>query len=421
MSIPLPATAVHAPRFPDAELGAQIPIATSRLIERVVRADRRTAIHRDPLMPDSLAGVPDAGLRRTLLVIGAAVTLLASALLTGCGLPADATEIGGVSGVPVRTTHEKIVGEETAILTAAPMVPAPITRTHATKVIVNLDVTEKAMRLADGVEYKMWTFGGSVPGTFIRVREGDLVELRLRNAASSTVPHNIDLHAVTGPGGGAQASLTMPGQESVFTFTAMNPGLYIYHCATSPVPVHMANGMYGMILVEPKAGLPKVDREYYVMQSEFYTTGKFGAPGMQSLDMQAGIDEKPTYVVFNGSVGALTGEKALQAKVGERVRLFVGDAGPNLVSSFHVIGEVFDNVYGEGGTSVTQHNVQTTLIPAGGAAIVEFGVEKFGDLILVDHSIFRAFNKGALGMLRVSGPDDARVFAGTKGASGSGH
>ena len=180
------------------------------------------------------------------------------------------------SPIPVRVPSDAIIGQETAILTDAPSVPAPITRDHATKVIVNLDIIEKKMRLADGVEYTMWTFGGSVPGKFIRVREGDLVELHLKNEASSTMPHNIDLHAVTGPGGGAKTSLTMPGEESIFTFTAMNPGLFVYHCATSPVPMHMANGMYGMILVEPKDGLAKVDREYYVMQSEFYTKGAFG-------------------------------------------------------------------------------------------------------------------------------------------------
>jgi nitrite reductase (NO-forming) len=226
---------------------------------------------------------------------------------------------------------------------------------------------------------------------------------------------------VTGPGGGAKSSLTIPGGESVFTFAALNPGLYVYHCATAPVPMHIANGMYGMILVEPKAGLPKVDREFYVMQSEFYTHGKFGDKGLQTLDMEKGVDERPTYVVFNGAVGSLTGDKALQAKVGERVRLFVGNGGPNLVSSFHVIGEVFDNVYTEGGTSASQHNVQTTLVPAGGSAIVEFGVEKPGDLILVDHSIFRAFNKGALGMLHVSGEDNAKVFASLKGIAGGTH
>jgi nitrite reductase (NO-forming) len=318
------------------------------------------------------------------------------------------------ASIPIRVPSDKIVGEEVAVLTEAPNVPAPITRKHATKVIVNLEMSEKKMQLADGVEYTMWTFGGSVPGKFIRVREGDLVELRLSNHSSSTMPHNIDLHAVTGPGGGAEASLTVPGHQSVFTFTAMNPGLFVYHCATSPVPMHIANGMYGLILVEPKEGLAQVDREFYVMQSEFYTKGKFGEPGLQTLDMEKGIEERPTYVVFNGSVGALTGEKSLETKVGERIRLFVGNAGPNLASSFHVIGEIFDNVYVEGGT-VAQHNVQTTLIPAGGSTIVEFGAEKAGKLILVDHSIFRAFNKGTLGMIAVSGADNKKVFAAVKG------
>jgi nitrite reductase (NO-forming) len=369
------------------------------------------------LMPHTLA--PRSTASRTLRVLFLTLLmLLAMFAVAGCGVP-DLSASGAAGGVPLRAPSEKIVGQEIAVLTKAPNVPAPITRTHATKVVVNLEVTEETMRLADGVQYTMWTFGRSVPGTFIRVREGDQVELHLNNAAGSTMPHNIDLHAVTGPGGGAHASLTLPGHETVFTFSAMNPGLYVYHCATSPVPMHMANGMYGMILVEPKAGLPKVDREYYVMQSEFYTKGKFGEPGLQSLDMDKGIDEKPTYVVFNGSVGALTGDNALTAKVGERVRLFVGDAGPNLTSSFHVIGEVFDNVYAEGGSGVTQHNVQTTLIPAGGSAIVEFGVEKPGDLILVDHSIFRAFNKGALGVLRVTGDDNTKVFASVKGIGGA--
>ena len=356
-----------------------------------------------------------------LAFIVALAALLLTFSLAGCNRVADAATARERSKVPLRAPSTEIVGQEVAVLTTAPTVPPPITRTHATKMIVKLDVTEKAMRLADGVEYTMWTFGGSVPGSFIRVREGDEVELHLTNAKSSTMPHNIDLHAVTGPGGGAKSSMTLPGGESVFTFAALNPGLYVYHCATSPVPVHLANGMYGMILVEPKDGLAKVDREYYVMQSEFYTPGKFGDKGLQPFDMDKGIDERPTYVVFNGAVGSLTGEHALQAKVGERVRLFVGDAGPNLVSSFHVIGEVFDNVYQEGGTLATQHNVQTTLIPAGGSAVVEFGVEKPGDLILVDHSIFRAFNKGALGMLHVSGDDNPKVFAVIKGLVGGGH
>jgi len=348
------------------------------------------------------------------LVAAIAVTALTGATAVAWrGVPS----LGAVRAavIPVRGADHKIVGQEVAVLTEAPNVPPPITRSYSTKVIVNLEVVEKPMRLADSVEYTMWTFGGTVPGRFIRVREGDLVEFHLKNAANSTMPHNIDLHAVTGPGGGAKASLTLPGGESVFSFTAMNPGLFVYHCATSPVPMHMANGMYGMILVEPKEGLPKVDREFYVMQSEFYTKGKYGEHGMQMLDMDKGIDEKPTYVVFNGSVGSMTGDRALQAKTGERVRLFVGNAGPNLTSSFHVIGEIFDNVYSEGGSSIGEHNVQTTSIPAGGSTIVEFGVEQPGDLVLVDHAIFRAFNKGTLGVLHVGGDENTRVFAAIKG------
>jgi len=306
---------------------------------------------------------------------------------------------------------EKIKGEEVAVLTDAPEVPPPITRKHPTKVIVNLETKEVEMRLADGVNYTFWTFGGKVPGKFIRIREGDQVEFHLHNHPSSKLPHNIDLHAVTGQGGGAEGSFTAPGHSSTFNFKALNAGLYVYHCATAPVGMHIANGMYGLILVEPKEGLPKVDREFYVMQSEFYTKGKYGAPGLQPFSMAKAVEENADYVVFNGSVGALAGDKAMKAKVGENIRMFVGNGGPNLVSSFHVIGEIFDKVYVEGGTAINK-NVQTTLIPAGGSAIVEFKAETSSTAILVDHSIFRAFNKGALGMLKIEGPEDKEIYSG---------
>lgn len=306
----------------------------------------------------------------------------------------------------------EVQGEEVAVLTDAPNVPPPITRNHATKVVVNLEVLELEKRLSDGVDYTFWTFGGSVPGKFIRVREGDEVEFHLNNHPSSRMPHNIDLHAVTGPGGGAAASLTAPGHSSVFSFKAINPGLYVYHCATAPVGMHVANGMYGLILVEPAGGLPPVDREYYVMQSEFYTAGRYGEPGLQPFSMEKAIEESPDYVVFNGSVGALGGDNALQASVGETVRIYLGNGGPNLVSSFHVIGEIFDRVMHEGGTGMVNNNVQTTLVPAGGSTVVEFKVEVPGTLIMVDHSIFRAFNKGALAMINVEGPDNSRVYSG---------
>jgi nitrite reductase (NO-forming) len=304
-----------------------------------------------------------------------------------------------------------IVGEETAVLTPAPKVPPAITRKQPTKVRVNLEVREITKRLADGVDYVFWTFGGDVPGSFIRIREGDEVEFHLNNHQDNKLPHNIDLHAVTGPGGGATSSFTAPGHTSQFSFRALNPGLYVYHCATAPVGMHVGNGMYGLILVEPRAGLSPVDREYYVMQGEFYTAGKFGEEGLQPFDMDKATDERPSYVVFNGAVGSLVGDKALTAKVGETVRLFIGNGGPNLTSSFHVIGEIFDTVYQEGGTQLS-HNVQTTVIPAGGATIVEFKVEVPGTYILVDHALFRAFNKGALGMLKVEGPPDMLVYSG---------
>jgi len=304
-----------------------------------------------------------------------------------------------------------VVGAEVALVTHAPHVPPPITRKTPAKVIVTLEVKEVVRRLADGVDYIFWTFGGEVPGGFIRIREGDEVEFHLNNHQENKMPHNIDLHAVTGPGGGATSSFTAPGHSSQFSFKALNPGLYVYHCATAPVGMHVGNGMYGLILVEPKEGLPPVDHEYYVMQGEFYTTGKYGDPGLQGFDMDKAIDERPPYVVFNGAVGSLVGDKALTAKVGDRIRLFVGNGGPNLTSSFHVIGEIFDTVYPEAGAQPT-HNVQTTVIPPGGAAIVDFQVQVPGTYILVDHALFRAFNKGALGMLKVDGPPDLLVYSG---------
>lgn len=306
----------------------------------------------------------------------------------------------------------KVEGQKKAELTAPPFVPKPVGDRAATKLLVHMEITEKEGEMVDGVKYTYWTFGGSVPGSFIRTRVGDEVEFHLKNHPDNKMPHNIDLHAVTGPGGGATSSLVAPGHEKVFSFKTLNPGLYVYHCATAPVGMHIANGMYGLILVEPEGGLPPVDKEYYIMQGDFYTKGAYGEQGNQPFDMNKAIKEQPDYVVFNGKVGALTGDKALTAKKGETVRIFMGNGGPNLVSSFHAIGEIFDRVHVEGGDLINK-NVQTTLIPAGGAAIVEFKVDVPGTFILVDHSIFRAFNKGALGMLKVEGPEDKKIYSGT--------
>jgi len=298
-----------------------------------------------------------------------------------------------------------------AVLTSPPQVPPATGRTAPAKVIVELEVREVEKEISEGVKYTFWTFGGTVPGSFIRVRQGDTVEFHLKNHPDSKMPHNIDLHGVTGPGGGAASSFTAPGHESQFSFKALNQGLFVYHCATAPVGMHVANGMYGLILVEPPEGMPKVDHEYYVMQGDFYTVGKYHEKGLQGFDMQKAIDENPTYVLFNGAEGSLTGDHALTGKTGETVRLYVGNGGPNLVSSFHVIGEIFDKVWFEGGTHF-QENVQTTLIPSGGAAIAEFKLEVPGSYILVDHSIFRAFNKGALAILKADGAERKDIYSG---------
>lgn len=335
-----------------------------------------------------------------------AMTLLAASVLMlySCKNDANNNNTGNVKMVDTALS-----GTVTAELTTPPMVPKPLTYTSPKRVKVELEVVEKVMKISDNTEYTFWTFGGSVPGKFIRVRVGDLVDFTLKNAPDSKVPHNIDLHAVTGPGGGAEASNTAPGQTSNFQFRALNPGLFVYHCATGPVGMHIGNGMYGLILVEPAEGLPKVDREYYVMQGDFYTTGKFEAPGLQEFSEEKAVDENPDYVLFNGRVRSTTGKNALPANVGETVRLYVGNGGPNLTSSFHVIGEIFNTVYMEGG-SVLNHNVQTTLIPAGGATIVDMKMEVPGVYNLVDHAIFRAFHKGAIAQIKVSGAESPGIF-----------
>jgi len=304
------------------------------------------------------------------------------------------------------------------IARSATGVAAPLNRTAPATVRVDLETQEVVAEIEKGETFTYWTFGGSVPGPMIRVRIGDTVELHLRNAANSVLTHSIDLHAVNGPGGGATATQTGPGKESVVTFRALNPGLYVYHCATAPIPMHIANGMYGLILVEPEGGLPPVDREFYIMQAELYTNGILGTQGHHDVDMIKMGNEEPDYIVFNGKVGSLTGDNALTAKVGETVRIFFG-VGGFLPSSLHLIGEIFDRVYPEGAMgSAVNTNVQTTLVPAGGATIVEFTVQVPGSYTLVDHALGRALAKGTAAQLNVTGDHDTSIYSGPLGGGG---
>ena len=297
-----------------------------------------------------------------------------------------------------------------AILTSPPHVPPPTNRDYPAKVIVELEVIEKDMEIAEGVSYTFWTFGGTVPGSFIRVRQGDTVEFHLKNHPSSKMPHNIDLHGVTGPGGGAASTFTAPGHRTQFTFKALNQGLYVYHCATAPVGMHVANGMYGLILVEPPEGMTPVDHEFYVMQGDFYTVGKYREKGHQPFDMQKAIDENATYVLFNGAETSMTGPNALKVKTDQRVRMYVGNGGPNLVSSFHLIGEIFDNVYTFGSiTSPPITSVQTVTVPPGGSTVVDFKIDRPGTFVLVDHALSRA-ERGLVGYLIVDGPENDEIM-----------
>ncbi len=287
-------------------------------------------------------------------------------------------------------------------------VPPAITRGKPTTVSIEVTAKEVIAEVVDGVSFNYWTYDGEVPGPFMRVREGDTVELTITNDPSSLHAHNIDLHAVNGPGGGATLSAVEPGETKTFSWKALAPGLYVYHCATANVSTHNAHGQYGLILVEPAEGMSEVDKEFYVMQGELYTSGGLGKKGFVSFDSEALLDGNPTYVTFNGIV---EDTPRMQAEVGDTIRMYVGNGGTNQISSFHVIGEIFDTVYPEAAlSSAPLHDVQTTAVLPGGAAIVEFTVDVPGNYILVDHALAR-MNKGAWAILEVTGEDDPSIYS----------
>ncbi|HJV86228.1 MAG TPA: copper-containing nitrite reductase [Noviherbaspirillum sp.] len=326
-----------------------------------------------------------------------------------CSLPGH-MQAGMIGKIIVGDTVAPAAPKAAEVARSPLEVGQPVGKRGPEVVNVNLETTEVLGQLMDGSTYRYWTFNSKVPGPFIRVRVGDTVNVNLANAKDSHMIHSVDFHAVTGPGGGAAVTQAAPGTGKSFRFKAMNPGLYVYHCATPMVAQHISNGMYGMILVEPEGGLPKVDREFYVMQGELYTTQKHGTHGENEFSLQNLLDERPEHMTFNGTHDALTKTYKMEAKVGETVRIFFGVGGPNKTSSFHVIGEVFDRVYSMGDlTSAPLTNVQTTTVAPGGATMVEFKVEYPGRYILVDHALSR-LEKGLAGFLYVTGPENHDVF-----------
>ncbi|HSK40990.1 MAG TPA: copper-containing nitrite reductase [Arenibaculum sp.] len=350
-------------------------------------------------------------------MLGAAGLLLGSAMIVGVGT----TIFGGPAELMSSTAHAAVVAAEAPlahtvhtgdlpIIRAPADLPAAVGDRGAKNVRVELETIEKIGNLDDGTTYRYWTFNGQVPGPFVRVRVGDTVDVTMKNHEESWLQHNVDFHAVTGPGGGGVATVADPGDTKGFTFKALNPGLYVYHCAVPMAAQHIANGMYGLILVEPEGGLPAVDHEYSVMQGEIYTEEAFGTKGELAESYDKLLNEMPEYYVFNGAANALAGDNALKAKVGETVRIYFGVGGPNKTSSFHVIGEIFDNAYNLASlTSAPLQNVQTVTVPPGGAAAVDFKVEVPGTYMLVDHALSRAA-RGLIGQLVVEGPDQPEIF-----------
>lgn len=327
-----------------------------------------------------------------------------------CSIPGH-REAGMQGSIRVEPAQAAIKPDVGASIDRDPAdLPPPVGDRAPTTLRVDLETIERVGRLDEHSTYTFWTFNGKVPGPFLRARVGDTIELHLKNDKTSMMNHSIDLHAVNGTGGGAAFTETEPGQERGFIFKALTPGLFVYHCATPMVANHISNGMYGLILVEPAGGLPKVDHEFYIMQGELYTTAAFGTPGAQEFDMDKLVAERPDYFTFNGSVGALSKDHPLQSKVGDTIRIFFGVGGPNFTSSFHVIGQIFDRAYEDGAiSSQPLTGVQTISVPPGSAAMVEFSTKVPGKFTIVDHALSR-LEKGLAGSLVVTGPAQPDIF-----------
>lgn len=284
---------------------------------------------------------------------------------------------------------------------------------------IHLETREVLAEIAPGITFNYWTFNSQVPGPFFRAKVGDIIEVTITNHESSLHSHNVDFHAATGPGGGGAVSVVAPGESKTFRFKALQPGLFVYHCAVPNMASHMAHGMYGLFLVEPENGLPQVDKEFYIMQGELYTAGSVGRKGLQIFDAKKMMRGQPEYITFNGKAGGLSNK--MKAEVGDTIRFFVGNGGVSHNSSFHIVGEIFDTVYPEasiGGALLK--NVQTTNVPAGGATIIEITVDYPGNYVLVDHALMRT-DKGAWGILEVTGEADPNIYDGEFSSSSNQH
>jgi nitrite reductase (NO-forming) len=291
-----------------------------------------------------------------------------------------------------------------------PLDPSPVKE-------IRLDTTHKIIEIAPGVKFSAWTFGDQVPGPVVRARVGDRIKFTMTNRSDETMPgmqmtaapmmHSMDFHSAMVAPNDKYRSVA-PGQTISFEFTVNYAGVFMFHCGTPMVLEHIASGMYGMMIVEPKAGYPtKVDREYAVIQSEFYTKldpdkRKVDGQPLHVLDLDRVRSKAPTYTVFNGRYNAMV-EKPLPAKPLERVRLFVLNVGPSNTSSFHVVGTIFDRVWIDGNPDNQLRGMQTVLLGSSSGAIVEFTVPEAGNYAMVDHHFANA-SQGAVGIIAAGAP-----------------
>lgn len=379
--------------------------------------------------------MPDRPRTRRTTILAALLTaaaLTGAVQITGTMRSVPETVIDGrVYGMPAAEVFREdyngpaVTGDAVTFLPhVAPL--APGNRTHQ----VRMDVVVQEIEVAPGVRFNAWTFGGTVPGPVVHVREGDRVIFTMKNRSADTVPvfeptadsapffrqlaaagrplgesavlpmpHSIDFHAaMMAPDD--KYRMIAPGESIRFQWVANYPGVYMYHCGTPPILTHVAMGQYGIVIVSPRRGYPtdrQVDREFAVVQSEFYL--KRGAGELYVMDVEAAQRKAPSQVVFNGHVNALKSQP-LQAGVGDRVRLYLHNFGPNDGASSHIVGTIFDRVWYEGNPQNEWRGMQTVPLGASSGAVVEFILPEPGEYILVDHE-FADAQKGAVGRIRV--------------------
>jgi nitrite reductase (NO-forming) len=310
-----------------------------------------------------------------------ALMIMAIAAITACGAPAQAAQPTAAPTVPLVKAPHTLYDASTK-----PASPDKVKE-------ITLTVEQKTLEIAPGVPYEAWTFNGTVPGPILRVRQGDQVKFTLVNNGS--MEHSIDLHAAQTPWNVNYQSVK-PGAKLSFTFTANYPGIFLYHCGTPPVIAHIANGMYGAIIVDPAEGLPPA-REYVLVQGEFYTA--LGTNGTYQYDGAKAMAMQPDYTVFNGYANQYK-DSPLTADPGQLIRLYVVNAGPSEFSAFHVIGAIMDKAYPSGNPKNVEYGMQTVTVPPGGAYMVELTIPDAGLYPFVTHS-FADASKGALGLLKV--------------------